>query len=474
MNKYLNLENLIGKNALIECNNSDIYEVIEQIYSSLGVSVSKVKDPDSKEFVIPDIYCVVSSVQGSYQYAHASEFNYDRVQKIADLIKGNKKGKMILITNGLGERIITTKFPKESSMQAAIIHWWKVIASDVAENGVTSNIISLGHAPFLKYKMDREKEERLMKMLLIKRFVVREDLRDALFLLSSDDSNYMVGQTINLDGGFHLHPMKQLKGEEVLKSENSYNLTGKTAVIIGASSGMGKETAIELAKRGADVVLMSRNEEKLNEVANKIRKFTSKVLVKAVDVTKKEELQEALRYSWDFMNGLDILVYCTGCFATELLFRNNLVWDKVMATNFTGYVIVVMEFIKLCIKNKVAGTIVGTSSVGATDIPLINSEAYIVSKAAMLKFSCSIAESYCRSGIRINCVAPGCVKTPMISCVTDEYIGYWIDNIPMGRLGKPSDISKVIAYLASSASSYVTGSVIAVDGGFLLNKINMF
>ena len=344
----------------------------------------------------------------------------------------------------------------------------------MAQNGITSNIISLGHAPFLNDTMDSEKEERLMKMLPIKRFVRIEDLRDALFLLSSDDCSYMVGQTINLDGGFHLHPMKQLKGEEVLKSDNTYDLTGKTAVIIGASSGMGKETAIELAKRGADIVLMSRNEEKLKEVANEIREFTSKIFIKTVDVTKKEELKEAIRYSWDYMNRLDILVYCTGYFVTERLSKNNRVWDKVIATNFTGYVIAVMEFIKLCIKNKVSGTIVGTCSVGATDIPVINSEAYIASKAAMHKFSCSIAESYCTSGIRINCVAPGCVKTPMISCVTDEYIGYWIDNIPMGRIGKPNDISKVIAYLASSASSYVTGSVIAVDGGFLLNKLNMF
>ena len=474
MSKDLNLQNLIGKTALIECDDSDIYKVIEEIYSSFGVSVSKIKDPHEEEFIVPDFYCVVSSVQGSYQHVHASKFNFNRVKEVADLIKENKKGKMILITNDLGERVITTKFPKESSMQAKIIHWWKVIAADVAENGVNSNIISLGYAPFFKNEMDKEKEEKLMKMLLVKRFVKKEDLKDALFFLSCSDSRYMVGQTIKLDGGFHLHPMKRLKGEEVLKIDNTLDLTGKTALVIGASSGMGKETAIELAKRGADLVLMSRNEEKLELVAKEIKEFNSKVLIKAADVTKKKELAESIRDSWNLMRGIDVLVYCTGCFVTELLYKDNSLWDKVMATNFTGYTIAVMEFIKLCIKNKKAGTIVGTASVGATDIPVINSEAYIASKAAMLKFSCSIAESYSRSGIRINCVAPGCIDTPMISCVTDEYIGYWLENIPMGRLGKPDDISNVIAYLASSASSYITGSVIAVDGGFLLNKLNMF
>ena len=245
-------------------------------------------------------------------------------------------------------------------------------------------------------------------------------------------------------------------------------LNEKVAVITGGGTGMGKATALLFAKEGANIAIFGRREEKLNEVKDEIKeKYGKDIVLVSGDVASKDDAKILIDKTVNSFKKIDILVNNAGIFrGTNFSDTQISEWDQVMDTNLKGVFLVTKETIPHMLTNK-GGSIVNISSIlGMVAIP--NAPAYNSSKGGLVLFTKSIAVEYAEQNIRANCICPGLVATPMTKdfMAETETMKEIIKDYPMKRFGKPEDIAYPCLFLASEWSSWITGAILPVDGGY--------
>ena len=244
---------------------------------------------------------------------------------------------------------------------------------------------------------------------------------------------------------------------------NTESLTGKVALITGASRGIGKEIALELSKSGAEVIInYSSSDEKAEEVVNLIKKSGGKVYKLKFDVSKEESVSAAFEEIIKMKGTIDILVNNAGITRDGLLMRmKSEQWDDVLNTNLKGVFLCTKYCSKFMLKKR-SGKIINISSiVGIIGNP--GQANYSAAKAGVIGFTKTCAKEFASRGINVNAIAPGFIETEMTENLNNEEI---IKVIPLGKLGSCSQIAQLVSFLVSSdAGSYITGQTISIDGG---------
>lgn len=250
-----------------------------------------------------------------------------------------------------------------------------------------------------------------------------------------------------------------------------FELKDKVAIITGARKGMGKSHALVLAKAGAKVVVSDISEEDCQNVVKEIEKTGGEALAVKCDVSKKEEIETMVEKTIEKFGRIDILVNNAGIFQLKpFLELTEEEWDRTLDINLKGYFLCAQAVAKEMIKQK-SGVIINVASVamGQQGVGLPNSVHYCASKGGVVGMTESLAIELAPYNIRVNAIAPGLIETPMINPIKSDpkAIEAMLTRIPLHRAGKPEEISNAVLFLASEKSSYMTGSTVVIDGGWL-------
>ena len=242
-----------------------------------------------------------------------------------------------------------------------------------------------------------------------------------------------------------------------------FELTGKVALVTGASRGIGRAIAVALASRGAHVVAVARASNAEETVAA-IRAAGGSATAVGADVTDAASVVAMLTAALQHNGRLDVLVNNAGIARDQLMLRMKRTdWDEVLATNLTAAFTVVQAALKPMIRQR-GGRIISIGSV-VGQMGNAGQANYAASKAGLVGFSKAIAREVASRQITVNVVAPGLVATDMTQALTDKVQGDWSAQIPLGRIGTPEDVAAAVCFLASDEASYITGQVLAVNGG---------
>jgi len=244
-------------------------------------------------------------------------------------------------------------------------------------------------------------------------------------------------------------------------------LANQIAVVTGAGRGIGRAVALKFAGEGADVVCISRTAENSEKVANEIRTLGRKAWAHALDVSDAAAVAAAGEKILAEAGRVDILVNNAGVTRDGLLMRmSEADWDTVLDTNLKGAFLVTKAFSRAFLRQR-AGRIINVASV----IGLIGNAGqcnYAASKAALIGFTKSIARELASRGITVNAVAPGFIETDMTGGLKEEARNEVLKQIPLNSFGQPDDIADAVLFLAGPAARYISGQVLAVDGGMAM------
>jgi 2-dehydro-3-deoxy-D-gluconate 5-dehydrogenase len=249
-----------------------------------------------------------------------------------------------------------------------------------------------------------------------------------------------------------------------------FSLSGKVALVTGAARGLGYETALALAEYGADLVLCDLALADLDKVKQAILDLGRKALTVKADVMKISEIQAMVEAAVDWYGRIDILVNNAGInIPQDAVDVTEETWDKILGINLKGVFFCAQAVGKVMIAQK-SGKIINISSqTGTVAVP--KRAAYCASKGGVNLLTKLLALEWAPHGVKVNAVAPTFLETPFTEGMfkNEAFYKYCLDNIPLGRIGKPSDVTGAVIYLASSASDLVTGHVLAVDGGWTIH-----
>ena len=254
-----------------------------------------------------------------------------------------------------------------------------------------------------------------------------------------------------------------------MANKNLFNLEGKTAVVTGASSGLGVQMAKAFALQGADLAIMARRKEKLEKVAEEIRALGVKCLVVPCDVTDTNAIQSAAQMIEKEYGKVDILVNNAGNgHVGPAIETKDDDWNFSVDLDLTSVFKVSREFAKIMMKNNYGRIINISSMYGLVGNMALPSSAYHAAKGGVVNLTRALAAEWAPNGITVNCICPGYFATELTSDTlkTDEFSQYMKATVPLGRYGNEGELDSTAMYLASAASSYVTGVVIPVDGGY--------
>lgn len=243
------------------------------------------------------------------------------------------------------------------------------------------------------------------------------------------------------------------------------NLNDKIALITGSTRGIGLAIAEKFAGLGATVVISGRQQDVCNQVVDKLKlKFPGAHIGLGADVSEIESAQSLIQRCIDQFGRIDVLVNNAGITKDNLLVRLTPEdWIAVINANLNSVFYCTKAAIRPMMKAR-SGSIINISSV-VGKMGNAGQANYAASKAGIIGFSQSVAKEYGSKGVRCNAIAPGFIETDMTEALPKEYLDNIMTSIPAARLGKPEEVANLAAFLASDLSSYITGQVIAVDGG---------
>lgn len=251
-----------------------------------------------------------------------------------------------------------------------------------------------------------------------------------------------------------------------------FDLTGKLAVVVGGSRGLGRGMAVGLAQAGATVVIASRGLEALEQAAGEISAETGGVCVPMqLDVTSLSAVQAFVQAVDRRFGRIDVLINSAGInIRKPALEFEEADWDKVTDTQIKYVFFMDQAVGRYMVEQGIRGRIVNIGSLSSA-IGLKNMVAYCASKGAIVQLTKALANEWAQYGICVNAIGPGYYYTEMTKPLLSdpEVLRRYQEKIPMGRLGVPEDLASTAVYLASDASAYVTGQIVYVDGGWLIN-----
>jgi NAD(P)-dependent dehydrogenase (short-subunit alcohol dehydrogenase family) len=259
-------------------------------------------------------------------------------------------------------------------------------------------------------------------------------------------------------------------------SKSVFDLSGKVALITGGSRGLGRAFCESMAEFGADVACVGRDEQKLSETIGLVSKFGHRAIAIKADVSKPDEVQNMVDETVKQLGTIDILFNNAGITATVTKIHEMSIadWDRVIDTNLKGQFLCMRAVLPVMLKQK-SGCIINISSVGALGVgdPEVAPASYGASKAGVICLTKYAAMEYAKSGIRINCIAPGLHETDIEAPKSAEEAKQRMAlmnklvtmDIPLGRRAQPIELKGLAVLLASDASSFITGQVFIQDGG---------
>jgi 3-oxoacyl-[acyl-carrier protein] reductase len=245
-------------------------------------------------------------------------------------------------------------------------------------------------------------------------------------------------------------------------------LEGKVALVTGASRGIGREIALELARQGANVAVnYAGSESKANQVVDEIKAIGKEAFVIKCDVSNSDEVAAMVKETVDRFGKLDILVNNAGITKDNLLMRmKEEEWDDVININLKGVFLCTKAVTRQMMKQRVGRIINITSVVGVSGNP--GQANYVAAKSGVIGLTKTTAKELASRNITVNAIAPGFITTDMTDKLSDEVKGEMLKQIPLARLGEPKDIAKMTAFLASDDASYITGQTLHINGGMVM------
>ena len=245
-------------------------------------------------------------------------------------------------------------------------------------------------------------------------------------------------------------------------------MVNKVAVVTGSSRGIGRAIAIELAKSGIDIIVNSdRNPQQGLEVVNEINKIGQRAIYIQTDVSDPNQVEKMVEKIINKFGKINILVNNAGITLDKMLKDMTIQeWNKVITVNLTGVFNCTKYVLRYMQKQKI-GKIINISSISG-QIGNIGQANYSASKAGVISFTRTIAKEYARDGISVNAVAPGFIETKMLETIPEKVMQKILNQIPLGRAGKPEEVAKLVCFLASDDANYITGQVININGGMYM------
>ncbi|MFN3466837.1 MAG: SDR family NAD(P)-dependent oxidoreductase [Candidatus Brocadiales bacterium] len=246
-----------------------------------------------------------------------------------------------------------------------------------------------------------------------------------------------------------------------------FQLRDKVAIVTGASRGLGRSMAMALAEVGANIVLVSRGREKLEEAAKEIADFGVKTLPVVADVTRAEEVEAVVSSTLEKFGKIDILVNNVGTYTEKPIVESTLEdWHSLMNTNLTSTYLCSRAVGKYMVERQRGKVINMAAALGALGVK--NASAYCASKGGVIQLTRALAVEWARYNINVNAIAPGAMETEITKVMLEDPAvrKAVTGKIPLKRIGQPGDLAGVVIFLASAASDYVTGQTVFVDGGF--------
>ena len=245
-------------------------------------------------------------------------------------------------------------------------------------------------------------------------------------------------------------------------------LTGKRALITGATSGIGRSLALALAGEGVHSVLVGTSAERGAQVVSQIgAEYGQRALFMPCDVANTVAVRQVCTTAWEALGGIEILVNCAGTTQDALLMKmDEASWDRVLDVNLKSIYNFSQALIRPMMKAKTGVMLNVSSVVGLVGNP--GQVHYAAAKAGVVGFTRALAKEVASRGIRVNCIAPGWIETPMVQTLTEAQRKMAQDAIPVHRFGLPEEVAQVALFLCSDAASYMTGQVLTVDGGLAM------
>ena len=245
------------------------------------------------------------------------------------------------------------------------------------------------------------------------------------------------------------------------------SLSGRVALVTGASQGIGRACALRLAKAGASVAVAARNQEKLKEVVNEITAAGAQAASFVMDVAEEEQIKAGCKAAIAHFGKVDILVNNAGITRDQLVMRMKRAdWDAVLNTNLTSAYLCIQQVIGSMLKQR-WGRIINVTSVFG-QMGQAGQANYASSKAGLIGLTMAMAREVGSRSITCNAVAPGFIETAMTSVLGDNFRQDAMKMIPLGRIGTPDDVAGAVAFLAGDEASYITGHVLSINGGMLM------
>jgi 3-oxoacyl-[acyl-carrier protein] reductase len=245
------------------------------------------------------------------------------------------------------------------------------------------------------------------------------------------------------------------------------SLQGKTALVTGASQGIGRACAVALAQAGARLALAARNEGKLNDVAAEIAGAGGAAAVFTLDIGNEESIRSCAKAAIAHFGSVDILVNNAGITRDGLSLRMKRAdWDDVLGTNLTGSFLMTQAVLSPMLKARWGRIINVSSVVGETG--QAGQANYAASKAGLIGLTKSLARELASRNITVNAVAPGYIETAMTAVLDEKQRNGMLEHIPLGRAGTDADVAHAVRFLASDEASYITGHVLDVNGGMYM------